>query len=62
MTEAEDKKHNLFGDDRLLNCFRNDISDPTELIGGVRKAINEFINGNSQFDDITMLCFKWKKQ
>ncbi|MBR2213847.1 MAG: SpoIIE family protein phosphatase [Eubacterium sp.] len=62
VTEAEDKKHNLFGDDRLLNCFRNDISDPTELIGGVRKAINEFINGNSQFDDITMLCFKWKKQ
>ena len=62
VTEAEDKNHNLFGEDRLLNCFRNDLNDPTELIGGVRKSINEFINGNSQFDDITMLCFKWKKQ
>lgn len=62
VTEAEDKNHNLFGEDRLLNCFRSDLNDPTELIGEVRKSINEFINGNSQFDDITMLCFKWKKQ
>ena len=62
VTEAEDKDHNLFGDDRLLNCFNNSMNDPTELIGAVRKSINEFINGNSQFDDITMLCFKWKKQ
>ena len=62
VTEAEDKDHNLFGDDRLLNCFNNSINDPTELIGAVRKSINEFIDGNSQFDDITMLCFKWKKQ
>lgn len=62
VTEAEDKDHNLFGDDRLLNCFNNSINDPTELIGAVRQSINEFIDGNSQFDDITMLCFKWKKQ
>ena len=62
VTEAEDKNHNLFGEDRLLNCFRNDSNDPTELIGEVRTSINEFIDGNSQFDDITMLCFKWKKQ
>ena len=60
VTEAEDKNHNLFGEDRLLNCFRNDSNDPTELIGEVRSSINEFIDGNSQFDDITMLCFKWK--
>ena len=62
VTEAEDKNHNLFGEDRLLNCFKGETSDPTELIGEVRESINEFINGNSQFDDITMLCFKWKKQ
>lgn len=62
VTEAEDKNHNLFGEDRLLKCFKGETSDPTELIGEVRESINEFINGNSQFDDITMLCFKWKKQ
>ena len=62
VTEAEDKDHNLFGEGRLLNCFQTDDNDPNKLIEGVRKSINEFIDGNSQFDDITMLCFKWEKE
>lgn len=61
VTEAEDENHELFGEGRLINCFQSDKNDPTQLIGGVRESINQFIKGNSQFDDITMLCFKWKK-
>ena len=58
VTEAEDKSHNLFGEERLLTCFE-DKDNPTEVIQNVKESIDVFINGNSQFDDMTMLCFKW---
>ncbi|MBQ5995037.1 MAG: SpoIIE family protein phosphatase [Clostridia bacterium] len=60
--EAEDKNHNLFGDERLLGCFDcKSGSTPTEIIDNVKHSIDDFINGNSQFDDMTMLCFSWNK-
>ena len=63
VTEAEDKKHNLFGDERLLGSFENKSKySPAEIIENVKKSVDLFINGNSQFDDMTMLCFKWKRE
>jgi|GEM_PF-2155835 len=60
VTEAEDENHNLFGDERLLGCFENKSgSSPSEIIDNVKHSIDDFINGNSQFDDMTMLCFSW---
>ena len=60
VTEAEDRSHALFGEDRLLRCFENKSGRPSaEIIGTVKHAIDEFICGNSQFDDMTMLCFRW---
>ncbi|MBP5244874.1 MAG: SpoIIE family protein phosphatase [Clostridia bacterium] len=62
VTEAEDKHHALFGEERLLSCFENRSSDAvSDIIESVKNEIDVFINGNDQFDDITMLCFKWKK-
>ena len=62
VTEAEDKGHALFGEERLLACFeRKRESSPTEILENVKNAIDAFIDGNSQFDDMTMLCFRWKK-
>ena len=62
VTEAEDRGHSLFGEERLLKCFENKSeSSPEDIIKGVKGTIEEFINGNSQFDDMTMLCFKWIK-
>ncbi len=62
VTEAEDKKHQLFGEERLLKSFENNSKNsPAEIIENVRKAVDSFINGNSQFDDMTMLCFKWNR-
>ena len=62
VTEAEDKNHNLFGEERLLACFENRSgSAPAEIIENVKGSIEKFINGNSQFDDLTMLCFNWNK-
>lgn len=60
VTEAEDVDHNLFGDDRLIRCFENNshcTSD--EIITKVKTRVNDFVNGHTQFDDMTMLCFKW---
>ena len=62
VTEAEDRDHRLFGEERLLDCFNGKSgSDPSEIIEDVKGSIAEFINGNSQFDDMTMLCFRWKE-
>lgn len=63
VTEAEDRDHTLFGEERLLGCFADKSDDgPAEIIGNVKSAVETFINGNSQFDDMTMLCFKWKRE
>ena len=47
----------------MLGCFADKSDDgPAEIIGNVKSAVEAFINGNSQFDDMTMLCFKWKRE
>ena len=63
VTEADDRQHRLFGEDRLLKCFEGHSSEirPAEILANVKQAIDRFIDGNSQFDDMTMLCFKIKK-
>ncbi|MBO4392209.1 MAG: SpoIIE family protein phosphatase [Clostridia bacterium] len=63
ITEAEDAKHNLFGEERLLNCFENKSeSSSAQILEDVKNSIDGFINGNSQFDDMTMLCFRFKEK
>ena len=63
VTEAEDKNHALFGEARLLGCFENKSGCPSsEIIDTVKHSIDVFICGNSQFDDMTMLCFKWNPE
>lgn len=61
VVEAEDRDHKLFGEERLLDCFEGKSeSDSAEIIASVKESIEAFIKGNSQFDDMTMLCFKKK--
>ena len=63
VTEAENVAHELFGEERLLGCFDNKSKySSAEMIEHVKNSMDEFINGNSQFDDITMLCFQWKPE
>ncbi len=63
VTEAEDKNHNLFTEERLIKVFKNKgEQNPEEIIKDVKNSIDVFINGNSQFDDMTMLSFRWKKE
>ena len=59
IVEAETEKHELFGDDRLIACLDgkggSSAASLTEL---VKNSVNAFVDGNSQFDDMTLLCFK----
>lgn len=59
IVEAETEKHELFGDDRLIACLDgkggSSAASITEL---VKNSVNTFVDGNSQFDDMTLLCFK----
>ncbi|MBQ6332421.1 MAG: SpoIIE family protein phosphatase [Clostridia bacterium] len=57
VTEAENKAHELFGEQRLADCLKTDADKaPEEIIADVKAAINAHANGAEQFDDITMLC------
>ena len=58
--EAHDAEGGMFGEARLLETLnRNPDASPEALVGSMRKAINEFVKDAPQFDDITMLAFRY---
>ena len=58
--EAQDAEGAMFGEARLLETLnRNPDASPEALVGSMRKAINEFVKDAPQFDDITMLAFRY---
>ena len=57
VTEAENRGHELFGEERLLACLEQDAGKtPDEILSDVKTAIAAHVDGCEQFDDITMLC------
>ena len=59
--EATDADNNMFGSERLLEALNSEPdASPSGIIGNVKKAMDAFVNGAEQFDDITMLCFEYK--
>ena len=60
VTEATNANKELFGNDRLLSALnKNPDADPKEVLKNVMDGINDFVAGAEQFDDITMLSFKY---
>ena len=60
VTEATNKDNELFGNDRLLASLnKNPDASPEELIKNLRKDIDEFVDTAPQFDDITILGFRF---
>ncbi len=60
VTEATDASNELFGDERLvasLNAHR-DLA-PRELLDAVRADIDAFVGDAPQFDDLTMMAFRY---
>ena len=61
VTEATDANKELFGSGRMIAVLneRKDTS-PTQMLEGVRRAVDDFVKHAEQFDDLTMLCLAYK--
>ncbi len=58
--EAIRKDMEAFGMERLLNALNEKAdADPQDILKNVRSRLEEFTAGNEQFDDVTMLCFRY---
>ncbi|MBQ1817173.1 MAG: PP2C family protein-serine/threonine phosphatase, partial [Clostridia bacterium] len=61
--EATDNNNLLFGAARMLEALNADPeASPKELLKAMRAAVDDFVGEAEQFDDLTMLCFEYKKQ
>lgn len=61
VTEAENAQNELYGEERLKAALERQKSDnPNDILPFVSADIDSFVKEASQFDDITMLCFKYK--
>ena len=59
--EAINKQVEQYGVDRLLKCLnKNKDVQLDRLLPRVRKDLADFVDGAEQFDDVTMLGFKYK--
>jgi serine phosphatase RsbU (regulator of sigma subunit) len=59
VVEAENPEHGQFGEDRLLAVIREYHHFPAAgLMANIQEAIQEFIAGAPQFDDLTILVLR----
>ncbi len=60
VTEATNTDNELFGEERLLTSLNgNKAAGPEELLPQIKADIDEFVGDAPQFDDITMLAFRY---
>ena len=63
VTEATNINNELFGDERLINALNESYNDDismNDICMSVKKNVDEFVAEAPQFDDITMLAFKYE--
>ena len=62
VAEAGDGDNAMFGMDRMLAAL-NQTPDaaPERLLSAVKDAVDSFVQGAPQFDDMTMLCLEYKE-
>lgn len=61
VTEATNKEEELFGENRLIETLNlSPAATPLRAVQGVMDAIDLFVGDTEQFDDITMLCLKYR--
>ena len=58
--EARNAQNEMFSEERLAAVLnRKPEAGPEELLPLVRKAVDDFVQDVPQFDDLTMLCFRF---
>ncbi len=61
VTEAENSDRKFFGVDRLVEVIHAQLdSDMETLLTSVSTALDHFVGGAEQFDDVTLLIIGWK--
>ena len=59
--EATDKDDKFFGTDRMLEALNKEPdAEPVKVLENVKRAVDEYVGNAEQFDDLTMLCIKYK--
>ena len=59
--EASDREKKMFGTERMLASLNTaPDSSAEEILGKVSKDMKDFVKGEEQFDDVTMLCLEYK--
>ncbi len=60
VAEATNGKKELYGAERMLQALNRDPdAEPDQVLANVTQDIDSFVAGAEQFDDITMLCFRY---
>ena len=60
VAEATDRNEELYGTERMLDALNRDPDAPPEqILLNVAQDIGRFVDGAEQFDDLTMLCFRY---
>jgi sigma-B regulation protein RsbU (phosphoserine phosphatase) len=60
VVEATNADKKLYGSDRMLQALnRNPDAQPEQMLANISQDIDRFVDGAKQFDDITMLCFRY---
>ena len=60
VAEAANGNNELYGADRMLEALNRDPdAQPKQILENVMSGISSFVDGAEQFDDITMLCFRY---
>lgn len=58
--EATSASKELFGTERMLQALNTDPdAQPEQVMANVSHAIHSFVEDAEQFDDITMMCFRY---
>ena len=61
--EATNKEQELYGTDRLVEALNREKQvDPQKILQEVQEDVERFVEGEAQFDDLTMLCVHYKGQ
>ncbi len=61
VAEAANSRDEFFGTDRMLAALNeHPEASPKETLKAVRTAVDKFVSGGEQFDDLTMLCLEYK--
>ena len=61
LPEAMDEGNNMFGTGRMLDALNIEPdAAPQRTLENVRTAVDDFVKGAEQFDDLTMLCLQYR--